>query len=195
MVVPQRAQAAPRVQGDQRLGFRVFWRGGHGVKHPTRRNSGRCVRILVSFSSLVYGIAAVSDGAVARRIQPAVVRVCGGGTSDRGVLFLPTLTSLFVFPLFFLFFLSQVSRPMQPVRRCETARLPPQPQHWLLRGLVSVLGSYLWNRSELPNVLGAKGTDGGKGKVVLKQQKRQQQKDKKAILVWILMISCSNSNR
>tara|TARA_B100000795_G_C22558933_1_gene345527 strand:- start:64 stop:636 length:573 start_codon:yes stop_codon:yes gene_type:complete len=104
MVVPQRAQAAPRVQGDQRLGFRVFWRGGHGVKHPTRRNSGRCVRILVSFSSLVYGIAAVSDGAVARRIQPAVVRVCGGGTSDRGVLFLPTLTSLFVFPLFFSLF-------------------------------------------------------------------------------------------
>ena len=99
------------------------------------------------------------------------------------------------FLFFFLFFLSQVSRPMQPVRRCETARLPPQPQHWLLRGLVSVLGSYLWNRSELPNVLGAKGTDGGKGKVVLKQQKRQQQKDKKAILVWILMISCSNSNR
>ena len=40
------------------------------------QHSCNSVRIFVSFSSLVYGIATVSDSAVACRVQLAVVRVC-----------------------------------------------------------------------------------------------------------------------
>ena len=40
------------------------------------QHSCNSVRIFVSFASLVYGIATVSDGSVARRVQLAVVRAC-----------------------------------------------------------------------------------------------------------------------
>jgi len=86
------------------------------------QHSCNSVRIFVSFSSLVYGIATVSDSAVACRVQLAVVRVCvcacvrvcvcvcvcvWSSSKRFCVLFLPTmLTDVFFFFLYFsLFFL------------------------------------------------------------------------------------------
>ena len=104
------------------------------------QHSCNSVRIFVSFASLVYGIATVSDGSVARRVQLAVVRacvfvcacVCGALVNIFAFSFCQCSHGcFFLLSLFFLFFLllilAQVYWSMQLVWRCETARLPPQP--------------------------------------------------------------------